>query len=432
MKCSFCGANNASKSEVCSSCGKPLLTRESNLSKKKGKEKLILLLSVIALAIILVVLVVLILNPSPKKIFVNSVNKFYGVLLEDIESDQDSASINIELTPSISGTGSSELEEIVNKFKISASGAISTKDQTLIYNYKLDYDEKSIFDFDAQYDDGLYLFLNGIYDKPLIIDDSDFSSLFEYDGASEDEKTVISSMKNAFNKSLKSDYFTSSKKEVTYSGKSVNAKVTTLILNEENLTKIYDDMMSYLADDEDFINAYANAFNVSNDKVISMLGEDASLDFTSDVEISIYTTGVTNDFIKVAFTSNETTIEFQNKDQDGNYLLSIKNDEVSIGFNIKCEISYDEDVNLNDTTGAVNYDDVSDELSSSLGKILQSEGYLQFDDDFRSFTGMGIDEYILYLMGFNDTYDEYEYDYDTYYDSYYDYDTDYDYSTLFY
>lgn len=471
MKCSNCGTLNTNGSKFCINCGKPLTNEDTNDKEKinnnkvesiqndvnqevlnnsqniisnnlvqqnngnefvdvsdnnnekkprKSKKKLLLILSIIILAIIFVVLLVLIFNPSSKKIFTSQVDKLYSSITKT-SKEYDSASLNFEIAPSITGTGSSELENIVNKFKISMSGGVNLKDKTLLYNIKLDYDNKNIMDIDAQYDKYLYMFFNNLYDNPVMDESSNFDDLFNNDNKlTDDALVVLESYINAFNKSLKNEYFSSGKESINYNGKTVNAKVTTLNLTSQNQKQLSEDIIKVLSNDEDFISSYAKITDVSEEDVKDMLTSSISGEATTDLNISIYTTGLKNDFIKVAVESDGTVIEFQNKDSDDNYLINVKSsDGINLGFKVKYSLAYNTNFELKDTTGAVSMDDAEEELSNSFNKVLESEGYKQLDEDFKTLTGMGINDFISYMIGFGSSTDT-------------DYNIDYDYSSQYY
>lgn len=398
MKCSFCGADNQLDSKVCFNCGKPLVlvgeevkneVPNNNISKGKKKGKSSLLISlIIILFIILVVLVVLILNPSPKKVFTNSVDKLYSNFLSSVKGDYESEIMNFEISPKITGSGSTGLEELLGKFKFAMSGGVNVKDEDFSFNYKLTYDDKQMLNVDAQYNDNFYVMLNGLYDKPVLVKNASFNDFYEKENNNTDDvKVVLNAYKNAFSSALKSSYFMTGSENITYKKENVNARVSTLILNNENIKEMSKSINDYLSLDDDFIKSLAKLSNTSEDKIKDSLAKDANANLSSDINVSLYTKKITNEFIKIVIEYDDTKIEFQNKDENGSYLLTASSNGVSVGLSIKYSYAYDEKIELKDVTGAVNSTDVKDELSDSLNKVLDSEGYKAFDNDFKSLTG---------------------------------------------
>ena len=416
---------------------------KSNTSKNKRNLAIILAIILVVILAGLIYLGVKYLNPSSKKIFSNFTNNLYSSLKSATKTDYNSIYFDMELSANVSGTGSVDVEKIINKFNIKLNGGIDYQNKTFIYNFKTDYNNKELINIDAQYDKNLYLTFNNLYDKPIKFEENDLSEMFEKTN-NEDVNVVVKAVIDAFNNSLDDSYFTSEKKEIEQDGKKIKTKVTTLNINKNNIEEISKKMMNDLKNNEEFIKSYAKVNEMEEADVKEALNSDnldsSSFDsFTDDVNINLYTTGVTNKFVKIEFVSTDTTIEIVCK-EDNQYVITVKNAETSLALNIKYNQEFDKKLELKDVSGAVSENELGDDFTTSLGNIVNNEGYIELNKDFEAATGYTIEDSILNLFGVGSIYDEaYEntYGYDeNYYDEYdwnsdysdENYDLDYDYN----
>lgn len=472
MKCSFCGADNTIGSNFCAGCGRPLQENEfkqeekveqdlsalneqnnnneeskivfydnpnvSNVSeqvvgqneenienislddktfnsketKKMKKLPIIIALVVIVLAV-LVALGVMVLNPSPKKIFTGFTNELYNGFEESFKEDYDTSYIDMELKPEITGTGSVELESIINNFNIKLSGGINYKNKSLIYNLKADYKNKDLLDADMQYDKNFYLILNNLYDKPIMAEESDFSDVFKKTD-NEDIKYVVKGYVNAFNNSLKSDYLTSRYEEMLTSGQKIKVKVSTLNLNSSNTKEMSDSIINYLLEDEEFLKVYAKVNNetVSDVKkeLKSGLGEELT---TEKIEVSLYTKRFSNELVKCMISSGDTKIEIATGKQKDNLIIKVSSKGINMSIDLTCSAKYNEDIKLKDVKDAVNEEVFSENILNILENFTKQEGYKALDEDIEKITGSTIGELIMGITGSGDdeeySYDEYGY-----------------------
>lgn len=471
MKCSFCGADNALDSNFCAECGNQLgqTTNENNNNLSNGdfvtdqnvvdtsvksnvnfyesstisnqnnavvensdslinvenekesnnvsgkKKNLPLIISLIAIFCLIVILIigVIVLNPSPKKIFTGFTNKLYSSLEESMGTDYDSAYMNMEFRPIIDGTDSQDLENIINNFSIKISGGIDYKNKVCAYNLTADYKDKDLLNMDMQYNKNFYLIMNNLYDKPIISEESDFSEIFEKSD-NDDVKIVIKKYVEAFNKSLKSEYLNNDEEEVILNGKKEKVRVTILDLTKENSTSLSNDILNYLIDDEEFIKAYAKISDTTVTEAKDELKQGLNEETDTDMKISLYTKKVTNEFIKISISSEDTKIEIEPKTED-NILINVTSEGISVVLDFKYSVKYNEKVKLSDVSNAVNQDEVSTDALNILDNFTKQEGYKALNEDIKESTGSSIDELLSYFMGFTDEDDDVlNYDYDTY------------------
>lgn len=470
MKCSFCGADNTLDSNFCAECGNKLeqttnenksdlsngdfvtsqnatdtsvksnvnfyesstilnqnnkviengdslinIENEKESNNASGKKKnLPLIISLIVIFCLIVILIIgmVVLNPSPKKIFTGFTNKLYNSLEESMGTDYDSAYMNMEFRPIIDGTDSEELENIINNFSIKISGGIDYKNKVCAYNLTADYEDKDLLNMDMQYNKNFYLIMNNLYDKPIISEENDFSEIFEKSD-NEDVRIVIKESVEAFNKSLKSEYLNNDEEEVILNGKKEKLRVTNLDLTKENATSLSNDILNYLIDDEEFIKAYAKISDITESEAKDELKQGLDEEIAADMKISLYTKKVTNEFIKISISSEDTKIEIEPKSED-NILINVTSEDISIALDFKYNVKYNEKIKLSDVSNAVKQDEVSIDALNILDNFTKQEGYKALNEDIKESTGSSIDELLSYFMGFTNEEDVLNYDYDTY------------------
>ena len=399
---------------------------------KNNKKNRIIIFSIIGviLLIFIVVLCLLLLNPSPKKIFSGFTNKLYSSFEKSLKSDYNSIYMNLEISPKISGTENSELENIVNKFSVNLSGGIDYKNKTFIYDLDANYNNKELLKINAQYNNDLYLEFVDIYDKPIKVEESDVSDIFEKSD-NKDVKIVLKGYIDALNNSLEESYFSSETEEITYDGKKINAKVITLKIDDSNINDICEKMKKELSNNDDFITSFAKM----NDIEISEAKETIEQSFENvygNMNIKLYTTGISNQFVKFVIESEGTQLEFGAKENDNNYYIKIENEGIAVSIDYKYSQEYNKKIELKDVSDAVNQDEASTELLESFNKIKEKEGYIELNEDIENVTGYGIEELISSLMNqssfdsSDDYYNDYNYDYDYDYDYYNDYNYEYE------
>ena len=471
MKCNSCGFENSLGSTVCAKCGTPLTNTQNNFQspnnnltdnneekveklnnlfnsvetnntfnnsnnnlktkKKNNKNIIFLVLAIIVLALI-IYFGMMFFSPSPKKIFSNFTNNLYSSLKATTDSEYNSIYFDMSYSLNVSGIESEELGSIINKFSIKLNGGIDYKNKTFIYNLKTDYNNKELISVDAQYNKNFYITLNNLYDKPIMVEENDFSDMFEKTD-NKDLNVVVKGFVDALNNSLDESYFTSSDSEIEQDGKKIKTKVTSLKINKDNYEKISKKMMDELKNNNEFIEAYAKMNDIDKEEVKEALNSDnldssSFGDLSEDMTINLYTTGITNKFVKVEVVSNGSTYCVESK-KDNLYVITVSNEEVSISLQLKYNQEFDKEIKLKDVSGAINEDEVGEDFTNALGNIVNSEGYIELNKDVEASFGYIIEDLFASLFGlgnYPDTSYNYDYSLDTNYDYNYNYE---DYST---
>lgn len=393
------------------------LNNNQDVNKKNKKNKIIIFSIIgVILLIFIVVLCLLLLNPSSKKIFSGFTNNLFSSFEKSLNSNYNSIYMNLELSPKVSGTESEELEEIVNKFSINLSGGIDYKNKTFIYDLDTYYNNKELLKINAQYNNDLYLEFVDTYDKPIKVEESDVSDIFEKSD-NKDVKIVLKGYIDALNNSLEESYFSSEKEEITYDGKKINAKVITLKIDDSNINDICEKMKKELSNNDDFITSFAKMNDIETSEAKETI-EQSFENVYGNMNIKLYTTGISNQFVKFVIESEGTQLEFGSKGNDNNYYIKIENEGIAVSIDYKYSQEYNKKIELKDVSDAVNQDEASAELLESFNKIKEKEGYIELNEDIENVTGYGIEELISSLMNKSsfdsseDYYNDYNYEYE--------------------
>lgn len=407
------------------------LNNQNVVQEENGKKKNILPFVIggiaILLVLILVIVFVVVANPSAMSVFKSNTNKLSKTLSNNLSGKYDSVTTNLEVTPKISNTGSSDIEKVINKVNFKLSTATDYKNKKFDYKIAANYNNNSLINVEAVYDKDMYLSLGDLYSKSIKVSDDSFSDVFKKTG-DENTKIVIEKITNAFNKSLKKEYFSKSKEKINVNGKSINAKVYTMKMTDDNVKKILKSMTETLKNDDKFIEAASKVFDESKSSIKNSLNlEDYSSSLIpsgKNVSISIYTKGLFNKFVKLKLSYDDSSYEFTSLDND-NYNFVMSEDGVNLSFDIKYSYEYNKAVNIDKASDFVSSDDLStSDLTTIYNKLKENKAYKELTKDL----GYDLEKLIGAYTGSGSS----DYDWDSDSDSDYDWDSnsdsDYDYS----
>ena len=397
------------------------LNNQNVVQEENGKKKNILPFVIggiaILLVLILVIVFVVVANPSAMSVFKSNTNKLSKTLSNNLSGKYDSVTTNLEVTPKISNTGSSDIEKVINKVNFKLSTATDYKNKKFDYKIAANYNNNSLINVEAVYDKDMYLSLGDLYSKSIKVSDDSFSDVFKKTG-DENTKIVIEKITNAFNKSLKKEYFSKSKEKINVNGKSINAKVYTMKMTDDNVKEILKSMTETLKNDDKFIEAASKVFDESKSSIKNSLNlEDYSSSLIpsgKNVSISIYTKGLFNKFVKLKLSYDDSSYEFTSLDND-NYNFVMSEDGVNLSFDIKYSYEYNKAVNIDKASDFVSSDDLStSDLTTIYNKLKENKAYKELTKDL----GYDLEKLIGAYTGSGSS----DYDWDS------DSDSDYDYS----
>ncbi len=406
------------------------LNNQNIVQEQNGKKKNILPFIIggviLLLVLILVIVFVVVANPSAMKVFKSNTNKLSKTMSNNLSGKYDSVTANLEVTPKISNTGSSDIEKVINKVNFKLSAATDYKNKKFDYKITANYNNNSLIDVEAIYDKNIYLSLGDLYSKSIKVSDDSLSDAFKNTG-DENTKIVIEKITNAFNKSLKKEYFSKSKEKIDVNGKSISAKVYTMKMTDDNVKEILKSMTNTLKNDDKFIEAASKVFDESKSSIKSSLNlEDYSSSIIpsgKNVSISIYTKGLFNKFVKLKLSYDDSSYEFISLGND-KYNFTMSEDGVNLSFDIKYSYEYNKSINVGNVSDSISSDDLStSDLTTIYNNLKKNKAYKELTSDL----GYDLEKLIdAYTKSGSSSYDYDDDDYD--YDDDDDYDDDYDYS----
>ena len=364
--------------------------KEVNVKEKKSKKGIVILVSIIILILALLISGYFYLS-SPKRIITGYTNSLYNSFEKNSGVNYDSISMNLNVVPTINNTSDKNLETIINKIEFALSGAIDYKNKTLKYNLALDYDKSSLLDVDMQYKNDLYVKLNNLYDNPVKIEDNDFSDVFKKSDT-KDLKVVVKGYIDAFNSSLKDKYITTKNKD--------GYRVVTIDLTGDNYKTISKGISNKLLNNKEFIKSYAN-MNDEKESEVKDLKDIDDGEFNG-IKVSLYTKGLTYDTKKISLESEDTKLEVKLLD-DNNYKVKITNGDLSIGLDLKYNVSYNTKVEIEEYKNAVDSAKLSEDILSILTKFTNQASYKKLNVDIKTMTGTSIDELLSSYITSNET-----------------------------
>ena len=291
---------------------------------KKKKSKLPILIVIILLLTGIIVGGIFYLKSINvyEKFIDNSFKLLYNKFDSDISTTTMTLKANINV-PNVDPE-TQKMLDMINKISISTKSQIDIKNNITSQDINATYNGKELLSLNVYTNENAYIYLNNIYDKYIQVPLEE--QLINYN----DEKTIIMSIKNALNKSIKDDY--------------INKKMdgnkwkNTLVINNSNSKDMIKTFIKTLLEDEEFIKVLEkiDSETVSELKQIN-LDEITGLNQDEEITINIYTSIMTNEFINADLIYNISGE--QSKiiiDKDNNvYNISITSGEEKIDFIIK-------------------------------------------------------------------------------------------------
>lgn len=319
---------------------------ENNANVKKNKKKGLIIGGIVVVLLLLAGTFTYFLMPvKPKKVFTTAIQEVYeasksnfnGIFGGKYTISTDIHSDNKEIE---------KILEIVNKLNISMDMGVDTKSKKMHIDLDSNYNNKELLKASIDVlDNNAYVFLNDIYNKNLLVPMEEMDEMFSLMENVKDYEIILKYFKDAFNKSLKDEYFTKENKNITLNGKSVKVTENKLILDEKN----QKDLAYALSDElnnEEFIESFSRISDMDKEEVKEMLKdmkENVELE-DGTLYVSIYTKGINNEFAGIEFKDNKDTISIL-KNTETNYSYEIKVEDKDYKGEIEAIIK-DNDVNL--------------------------------------------------------------------------------------
>lgn len=286
---------------------------------------------------------------SPKMIFNTLINKGYKQINANILTDVDNMKGQFTLETNILTEG-----EPLNNIYIGAEYEVDYENETFLTKINTKYGNEKLLDADiyAKNNNG-YILLTDVYDKYLSTKINGLEEIFEKAEIDDDHKVLISEIKNAFMKSLKSEYFIQEKANVIINDKNTSLTKNSLVLTEKLINTIEEDIIIYLKENNKFITSLSDVSEMSKseilnkmEEILTSLGSETESNNTK-ITISIYTKGLMNEVVKIDVEmeeTNEKSVVEVIKNSKDTYSIKMIGAETTINGNI--ELLDDERVEL--------------------------------------------------------------------------------------
>lgn len=314
-----------------------ITNNEANSTNRKQKKKsFVQIMIIIIIVLILGCLAVcgyfiLTKKSSSKSIFMEGLNKVAN--FNSISNNNIALSESIKLNINSSDSNISEYAKIINNMDLVIDYKKNDSEKAIDGILKVNYKGDNAINVGGYIrENDLYLSLDGLYDKYINIP-SDENIYEEISNVNYDiiKKSVI----NAMDKSLKEEYFKKSKETIIVNNKGKDVTSHKLVIDSKNRKAVVTDYTNALVSDEEFINYIATVSKRTSAEVKKELIDSLkSVDETTNdsiVEISIYTSGLKNDFEGFSInlkSSNEYSISVLKIDSE-NYDLIVNYNGVS-------------------------------------------------------------------------------------------------------
>lgn len=343
---------------------------------------------------------------SPKNVFLTILkDKFSEVKLDYTTHNTINYDYSFDINVETNNKEYLDMISIINQMSINGHSGLDINNKKAYTKLNTLYQEKDLFGFELYYENNntMYLKLNNIYDKVIkskiekeIQEDNthnktDMSSL----------EKVINSLTDAIIDTLKNANYT---KEYTTLDDIIVKKVT-LTIDKQFLEYFYN----YLLNDKDFITNYSKLEGITEEELKKNIDEEKSSLEDETEKISLYVSLLKNEFIMLDTSSGTDRINITKENNKYNYKiytdsiieyqgyisiirnnnnyqisLSIEDIEEELSFEINFNISYeyDEDINLLDTTDAIDYDDLTeDDMNQIMLNIMKNDTLMSLIED---------------------------------------------------
>ena len=403
--------------------------------KKKGNSKvgvLIAILLILVLALIGVIATKFIFeNQNPVKALVTNTFEYLEGNIKDYS--QVSGTFALKVNGNSNDNDANEIFAMLNKIDLEGTYGVDLDNKIISLDLKSNYDKEKLLNLNLYAENGIgYVYLEDIYDKYIKTDIENYDDMFKKTNK-EDYKVILKSMNKAINKSLKDDYFETSKE--TVDGKKLTK--TKLNLSTENQETLKNDILKSLLEDSEFLKSAATITEKTEDEIKENIQDEIDTKVeSSGATLTIYTEG--NKFVKLELKQESDTMEITKESDDvynysitsdnetysGTIKVTKQNENTTVSFSIKdsantsyevtltTSAQYNKEISKKSIDKSIDYKDLTDEDTSTIySNILKNEGITNLLTDFSKMTTT------LPTLGTSNDYDN-NLDDDNYFDDY--------------
>ena len=403
--------------------------------KKKGNSKvgvLIAILLILVLALIGVTSIKFIFeNQNPVKALVTNTFEYLEGNIKDYS--QVSGTFALKVNGNSNDNDANEIFAMLNKIDLEGTYGVDLDNKIISLDLKSNYDKEKLLNLNLYAENGIgYVYLEDIYDKYIKTDIENYDDMFKKTNK-EDYKVILKSMNKAINKSLKDDYFETSKE--TVDGKKLTK--TKLNLSTENQETLKNDILKSLLEDSEFLKSAATITEKTEDEIKENIQNKIDTKIEGNGEtLTIYTEG--NKFVKLELKQESDTMEItkesdkiynysitsDNETYSGTLKVTKQNENTTVSFSVKdsanmsyevtltISAQYNKEISKKSIDKSIDYKDLTDEDTATIySNILKNEGITNLLTDFSKMTTT------LPTLGTSNDYDN-NLDDDNYFDDY--------------
>lgn len=324
--------------------------------EKKGKKKTGLL----AIAIILIVAMIAVLiyyftiYTKPAQMYKKLVGSTIDSYTNEMKSmNYKTSKASLKLDADIETDKiDKKVTDLINKINIGMNVQTDNENQQFVMDLKADYDKEDLVDvqmYSNVQEEKTYIQLKSFLDKYIEIEDMDeefytyFKEILEKQKMTAEQKKALQKAMNILKKELtntiKEEYCTAEKEEITVNGKKVATTKNTIKMNTKQLKDELMTVFTNLKDNKEFIDCFDNKDEVTEtlERFIEQM-EELDEDDETLIEVATYTTGLMHKVQKFTLevkdeeSSETVTIAVTNTAKDTyDFEILEKNDTVGKG-----------------------------------------------------------------------------------------------------
>ncbi len=422
MKCPDCG-EEIGETKKCDKCGTTIKqTQEKengfepfreNVSTKKVNKLIWFLLAVIVIIVVLIVYYAVTIN-RPRYIFDQKISELINSEEQIRDYNTLKANANLEIEMSSSEPEAQELANLLNDTKIFIATELDKNTQEELVGLQLSKADKTLLDAKLKLEaesQNLYINLGELFDKTILTNMAELSDeTFEIADTSMTTfgqkitgKKAEAILEEEIKTQLKDEYFSTEKTKI----EDENVIKNTLKLSAQEFMSVIKNVCQNLSENEQFINCFEDGEMVKSDlQDMKDSLDDYDIEEDMDIILDVYTTGFNkkvkrvdisveddNSKVTVQFTKAneeeyayqvleedekilEGTIKYNEENDDFNFAMTMKADEVECVIKLSGNTIYDENLSDFDTSNVVEYQELTTEdVYTLLGNIMNSELY---------------------------------------------------------
>lgn len=332
------------------------------------KKRIILYLAIIALLFLGAAIYGYYIKKNDKssyQVFVDTFDKMYDILNDQVDVDSNSVEGNITLRSSeIKYNENMELLNILNGNNVDLDFKVNYKNKYSFLDINSHFGDNDPINIKKYYNDlDEYTYIENYYDKkyikkPLFV--NEYESLIEKLKVSQDYLNILNGIKNAFFCKENEDYFGWTYQTLNINNKKHSTYNNFIFVNSENYLEIFRKINNSLKSNKDFLKSYKKIFGkgfaISDYEDVTNWFKDNNL------SVNIYSERINNKFLKLYIMFNDEkdqnkSFSFELYPDDSKYIyklmthLYIFEGNLSFGKNsgeieINIPADYDETLNI--------------------------------------------------------------------------------------